>query len=144
MNGIRLLVLVACALVVACGPASGASPRPSPSPVVSPAGGPPRVTGTISAGPVCPVEKFPPDPQCAPRPVAGAVIVATDSAGQEVGRATSAADGSYQLVVTETGPVLITALPVAGLAEPPAPVSLTLTSPSEVERIDFVYDTGIR
>jgi hypothetical protein len=76
--------------------------------------------------------------------VAGAVIVATDAGGQEVGRATSAADGSYQLIVSETGTVLITAQPVVGLARAPAPVSVTLASPSEIERIDFEYDTGIR
>jgi hypothetical protein len=144
MKAVRLLPLVALALVVACGPASGASPLLSPSPAVSPAGGPPRVTGTISAGPVCAVESSPPDPQCAPRPVAGAVIVATDASGQEVGRATSAADGSYQLIVSETGTVLITALPVAGLARSPAPVTVTLASPSEIERVDLEYDTGIR
>ena len=82
-------------------------------------GGPPSVTGTVTAGPVCPVEQSPPDPKCAARPVAGAVIVATDASGQEVGRATSAADGSYQLIVGETGTVLISALPVAGLIGAP-------------------------
>ena len=100
--------------------------------------------GTVSAGPVCPVEPSSPDPRCAPRPVAGAVIVATDATGQEIGRATSAADGSYRLVVTETGTVLITAQPVAGLMGSPAPVSVNLTSPGEVVHLDLEYDTGIR
>ena len=138
VNALGLLSLATCALVLACGPASGGSPQPSPSPVVSPAGGPPSVTGTVSAGPVCPVEKSPPDPQCAPRPVAGAVIVATNASGQEVGRTTSAADGSYQLLVTETGTVLITAQPVAGLVRPPAPVSVTFTCPSR-EKYDAAH-----
>jgi hypothetical protein len=144
VNGFRLFTLVACALVVACSPTGVASALPSPSPIVSPAGGPPSVTGTISAGPVCPVESSPPDPQCAPRPVANAVIVATDVSGQEVGRATSAADGSYGLIVSETGTILLTALPVTGLAQPPAPVSVTLAHPGEIEHIDLEYDTGIR
>ena len=102
------------------------------------------MTGAITAGPVCPVEQDPPDPRCAPRPVEGAVIVATNASGQEVGRTTSAADGSYELVVSETGTVLITALPVAGLAQPPEPVSVTFVIPGEVDHIDLVYDTGIR
>jgi hypothetical protein len=144
MNVARLLLLVACALVAACGPLTDASRLPGSSPVVSPDGGPPRVTGTISAGPVCPVQLSPPVPQCMPRPVAGAVIVATNASGQEVGRATSAADGSYQLILSETRTVLLTAQPVAGLVRPPAPVSVTSTFPSEVERIDLEYDTGIR
>ncbi len=144
MNAVRLFPLVACALIVACAPASGASPLLTPSPVVSPAGGPPRVTGIVSSGPVCPVEPSPPDPRCAPRPVPGAVIVATNAGGEEVGRATSDADGTYLLALGETGTVLISALPVAGLAAAPAPVRVTLTSPSEVARIDLEYDTGIR
>jgi hypothetical protein len=102
------------------------------------------VTGTITAGPVCPVETVPPDPRCAPRPVAGAVIVATDGSGREVGRATSAADGSYDLIVGETGTVLLSALPVAGLARAPVPVSVTLAGPNEVAHVDLEYDTGIR
>ncbi len=141
---VRLLVLAACALVAGCGPGGGASAPPDASPVVSPAGGPPSVTGTVTAGPVCPVEQSPPDPKCAARPVAGAVIVATDQRGQEVGRTTSAADGSYQLIVGETDTVLISALPVAGLAGAPAPVSVTLAAPGETERVDLEYDTGIR
>jgi hypothetical protein len=100
--------------------------------------------GTITAGPVCPVEQSPPDPQCAPRPVEGAVVVATNTSGEEVGRATSAADGSYDLAVTETGSVLVTALPVAGLMGTPSAVSLTLIAPSEVHRLDLAYETGIR
>ena len=111
---------------------------------MAPAGPPPRVSGTVTAGPVCPVETVPPNPKCAPRPVAGAVIVATDAAGQEVGRATSAADGTYELTIGQTGPVTITAQPVAGLVRAPAPVNLTLTHPGEVDHLDLQYDTGIR
>jgi len=100
--------------------------------------------GTVRAGPVCPVETVPPQPQCKARPVVGAVIVASDAGGREVGRTTSAADGSYQLFVGETGTVTISGLPVAGIMTAPAPVSVTLTSPADVERVDLIYDTGIR
>jgi hypothetical protein len=145
VNVVRFLGLaLTCVLVVACRPASGASPVADPSPVISPAGGRPSVTGTVTAGPVCPVETVPPKPECAPRPVAGAVIVATDAGGQEVGRATTAADGSYQMVVGETGTVTISAMPVAGLMRAPAPMDVTLTSPGDIERVDLAYDTGIR
>jgi len=150
MKIVRWLPLVAAALVVACSPPS-ATPSPSgPMPTSSPterptqAGGPPRVLGTVTAGPVCPVAKWPPDPQCAPRPVAGAVIVATNAAGAEVGRTTTAADGSYELTLGETGTVLITGLPVKGLMGPPDPVQVTVSSPGSVERVDLEYDTGIR
>ena len=144
MNAVRLLPLVVFAFVLACGPASGTSPRLDPSPAVSPAGGPPRVTGTISAGPVCPVEQDPPDPDAHRGRSRAQSSSRRTRSGQEVGRTTSAADGSYELVVSETGTVLITALPVAGLAQPPEPVSVTFAVPGEVDHIDLVYDTGIR
>jgi len=64
-----------------------------PSPIVSPAG-PPSVSGVVTAGPVCPVERVPPGPSCAPRPVVGALIEGLDVSGQEVAHATTAADDS--------------------------------------------------
>ncbi|HEV8404141.1 MAG TPA: hypothetical protein VGQ31_14020 [Candidatus Limnocylindrales bacterium] len=72
------------------------------------------------------------------------MIVATDAGGQEVGRATSAADGSYRLVVSETGTVTITGLPVAGLMGTPAPARVTVAGPGQLEHLDLAYDTGIR
>jgi hypothetical protein len=72
------------------------------------------------------------------------VIVVTNTGGQELGRTTTAADGSYQMVVGETGTLTISGLPVAGLMRAPAPTNVTLTSPGETERVDLQYDTGIR
>ena len=43
------------------------------------------IRGVALAGPVCPVETVPPDPNCAARPVAGAVILVRDGSGSEVG-----------------------------------------------------------
>jgi hypothetical protein len=125
-------------------PGGSSAGQPSDSPIVSPAGGPGGVTGMITAGPVCPVEQSPPDPKCAPRPVAGAVVVATDAIGDEVGRTTSLADGSYWLVVGRAGTVVITALPVTGLVRAPAPVSVMFLDQHEWERVNLEYDTGIR
>ncbi len=115
-----------------------------PSPIVSPAGPPPSVTGVVTAGPVCPVERNPPDPSCAPRPVVGAVIEAVDAGGRAVARSTTGADGSYLLTIGETGTFAITAQPVAGFMWAPAPVTVTLAVPGATERVDLEYDTGIR
>ncbi len=128
-------------LVVACSTPGGSS---SPTPTLTLGGPPPSVTGVVMAGPVCPVEHSPPDPSCAPRPVAGAVIVATDAAGQTVGRTTSASDGTYLLMISETGTFVITGLPVAGLIGVPTSVTVTLAFPSATTRVDLEYDTGIR
>jgi hypothetical protein len=57
------------------------------------AAGPTGIRGTALAGPVCQVETIPPDPACAPRPVAGAVILIRDASGTEVARTTTGADG---------------------------------------------------
>lgn len=139
MKLVRLVLLGG--LVLACTAPGGSS---SPTPTLTPAGPPPTVTGIVTAGPVCPAERNPPDPACAPRPVAGAVIVATDTTGQSVGRATSAADGTYLLKVGETGTFVITALPVTGLMGVPAPVTVTLAFSGATAHVDLVYDTGIR
>jgi len=153
----RLMALAAAAVFALAGctgtvgtvtgtasPTATASATATAAAAPSLAGGPPRVRGTVTAGPVCPVEKVPPDPSCAPRPVAGAVIVATNASGDEVGRATTAADGTYALFVTQSGTVTITAQPVTGLMGTPQPVQVTLSEPSQVKQLDLSYDTGIR
>ena len=102
------------------------------------------VVGLVTAGPVCPVERDPPDPACAPRAVEGAVLVVTDSAGREVARVTSAAAGRYEIRL-QPGAYEMTPQPVEGLMGTPGPISLRVTAPSEVpQRVDIAYDTGIR
>src|ERR1035437_5904997 len=125
-------------------PGDSSGGQPSDTPVVSLAGGPGGVTGIITAGPVCPVEQSPPAPKCAPRPVAGAVVIVKDANGDELGRATSLADGSYSLPVGMKGTVVITALPAIGLARPPAPVRVSFVDQFEWQRLNLEYDTGIR
>lgn len=148
-----VLVLVLVVLPLAISWANGVHPQfpggssggqPSDTPVASPAGGPGGVSGIITAGPVCPVEQSPPDSKCAPRPVAGAVVIGKDANGNELGRATSHTDGSYSLPVGMKGTVVITALPVIGLARPPAPVSVSFTDQREWKQLNLEYDTGIR
>jgi hypothetical protein len=57
---------------------------------------------------------------------------------------TSLADGSYSLPVGMAETVVISALPVADLARPPAPVSVTFVDQRQWQQLDFEYDTGIR
>lgn len=151
-----LLAVIFLGALTGCGTPAGTAPILSPSPAVfltsspsvtppvTPAGPPPVVTGTASAGPICPVERNPPDPSCAPRPVSGAVIVATDENGQEAGRATTSADGTFQLVLSKTGTFVITGLTVTGLMGLPDPVTVSLAFVSATAHLDLVYDTGIR
>jgi hypothetical protein len=100
------------------------------------------IGGTATAGPVCPVEKIPPDPSCAPRPVGGAVVVIRDGAGVEITRATTAADGTY-FVELAPGTHGVEAQPVTGLMGTPASQSVTV-SEGATSTVDLGYDTGIR
>ncbi len=49
--------------------------------------------------------------------------------------ATTAPDGSYVLTIGETGTFAITAQPVAGYMQAPAPATVTLASPGATERV---------
>ncbi len=128
-----LAVLAALALpVVACGGAE------------EPEGVPPFGSGLdvkALAGPVCPVETIPPDPACAPRPIAFAFVV-VDAAGAEVARGETGASGETRLVATPPGTFTIRAASEGG---PPTlkPVEVTVLE-GAVTPITLDVDTGIR
>ena len=140
---IRGALALALVLVVATGCAgvsTGASPTSSHS--LSGGGQKTGIAGVATAGPVCPVEKNPPDPACAPRPVGGAVLVFGNAAGTEVARTTTAADGTF-FAELPAGIYVVTPQPAKGLLGTPGPQSVTVTDGATV-RLDISYDTGIR
>jgi hypothetical protein len=100
------------------------------------------VRGTVTAGPTCPVETIPADPACAPRPVAGAVLVFTDADGREVKRVTSAQDGSFAIELPP-GVYQVMAQSVEGLMGTPAPMEVEV-GPGQPAELQVSYDTGIR
>jgi hypothetical protein len=100
------------------------------------------VRGTVTAGPTCPVEREPPDPACAERPVAGAVLVFTDTGGLEVARVTSAADGTFTVELSP-GAYHVSAEPVEGLMGTPGPMDVEVEAGQPTE-LQVSYDTGIR
>jgi hypothetical protein len=96
----------------------------------------------VLAGPVCPVQRDPPDPGCAPRPVSGAVITVTNTESDNSSTAVSDDGGLYQVVV-DAGPLEVVAGPVEGYLGLPDPVRLTgIAELSHV--VDLLYDTGVR
>ena len=101
------------------------------------------VRGTVSAGPTCPVERDPPGPACAPRLIAGAVLVVTDPAGSEMARAISAEDGTFAI---ELGPgaYRLTAQPFEGLMGTPEPMDFAVEAGGPMTELQVSYDTGIR
>ena len=100
------------------------------------------MSGVAQAGPVCPVERQPPDPACADRPVAGAILVVTQN-GDEVTRTTSAADGTFHLRLTP-GEYQLIAQPAQGLMGTAPPIALTVRSGVPMAPVVVAYDTGIR
>jgi hypothetical protein len=102
------------------------------------------IQGKVTAGPTCPVVTNPPDPACAERPVAGAVLVVTNVSGEEVARATSAADGTFSVELAP-GSYTITAQPVEGLMGTPAPMDVEVVALGQpMIELQVSYDTGIR
>jgi hypothetical protein len=143
------LVLAACSSTAGSVVPSAGSVAPSVAPTTSPSTPVPSITtagtgiaGRATAGPVCPVEKNPPDPACAPRPVAGAAILVTDPSGAEVATATTDDLGAY-VVIVPPGDYFVTADPVDGLMGTPEPVPATV-GPDALTTVELTYDTGIR
>lgn len=104
--------------------------------------GPARVTVQLSAGPFCPVETIPPDPNCAPRSVANADVTLYDADGNEVATATSDEDGKVTFEV-EAGAYYAVAQPVDGLMGTPEAQPFAVLGGDQAELL-FGYDTGIR
>jgi hypothetical protein len=98
------------------------------------------IAGRVVAGPVCPVER-PDDPACAPRPVAGALVIVRGADGSEVATARTTDDGRYEVFLPPGRYTLETA-PVQGLMGNPAAVEVEVGN--GLETVDLQYDTGIR
>ena len=130
---IRLPALLFVAILAAC-------QAPTSQPTVGAAKV--EVSGVAQAGPVCPVERQPPDPACADRPAAGAILVVTEN-GDEVTRTTSAADGTFHLRLAP-GEYQLVPQPAQGLMGTAQPIALTVRTGEAVEPLVVAYDTGIR
>ena len=100
------------------------------------------VAGRAVAGPVCPVETVPPDPACAPRPVAGARVVVLDPSGAVVAEVRTDAAGAFSFDL-DPGDYTIAPDPVDGLMGTPAPVDISVLDGATTS-VDLEYDTGIR
>ena len=103
---------------------------------------PAQITIHLVAGPVCPVERNPPDPSCAPRPVAAAQVILHAADGVEVARGTSDADGAI-LFSVPGGSYYAEPLPVEGLLGLAESQALSVPGGSSAGLV-MEYDTGIR
>ena len=106
-------------------------------------GSAPDVSGVVTAGPVCAVESVPPDPACAARPVAGAVLVVSEGSGGEVARVTSSAQGTFR-VALPAGRYVLTPQPVVSLLGTASPIDFAVPPEGPPVTFQVRYDTGIR
>jgi hypothetical protein len=97
------------------------------------------VTGTVTAGPTCPVERA--GSPCPNRPVQGASVQAADREGHVVAETLTGTHGSYTLTV-RPGVYTITATNAGGYRSI-ARRRVSLAS-GERRSVDLVVDTGIR
>jgi hypothetical protein len=123
------VVLVACAL--ACAPASGRQIHSG-------------IAGRVYAGPTCPVERNPPDPQCRPRPLAARLRIAR-SGGSGAGRVVrSGSDGRFRVKLSP-GRYTLTPLAQPGSPFPrPGPPQTVTVHTGRFTYVTVTYDTGIR
>ena len=112
--------------------------------VTPPAGttDPAHLTIVLSAGPVCPVEQNPPDPNCADRAVKNAIVILYDANGTQVATDTSDDSGQVTFEVT-AGAYYVVVEPVAGLMGTPDAQAFAVLGGDSVQ-LAFAYDTGIR
>ena len=124
------LLLGLLLLVAACG---------SAAPSVPPGTG---LAITAAAGPVCPVERVPPDPDCAPRPVAGATVLVLDGQGKTVATVVLD-DKGLASVPLAAGSYVVQAQPANGLMGTPEAQNVSVVA-GAMTPVLLAYDTGIR
>ena len=71
-----------------------ACPEVKPVPVVTP-GDTGTITGSVTLSPTCPVERVPPEPQCAPKPYQTKIEVFTTDGTELVKTVQTGADGRF-------------------------------------------------
>jgi len=100
--------------------------------------------GTITIGPLCPVEKNPPDPACKPtlETYASWPISVWAPDGTQIAQISPALNGSYSLKLT-TGNYIIDLDNPARLGQINLPKNITISA-NATTIYDITIDTGIR
>lgn len=115
----------------ACGAATARTPKSG-------------LAGRVVAGPTCPVETVPPQPRCAPRPLAASLRIRRSGSNAPATSVHSAADGRFRVRLAP-GSYVVQALPKAGspFPRPPGPLDVKVKA-GRFTHITITYDTGIR
>jgi hypothetical protein len=130
MRSRHLVVAVFVCLTASCGLKATSTPA-----TAYPA------SGTVTAGPTCPVVQDP-GPDCADRPVQGAVLFVRDAKGDIYGEITVGPDGRFDSRLP-AGTYVLEPQPVEGLMGTAPPVEFEVGPGLTVDLV-IQYDTGIR
>jgi hypothetical protein len=102
------------------------------------------IGGRVTSSPTCPVERYPPDPQCAPRGVRAQIRVRRASDRRLLKTITTRSDGRFSISLRR-GRYLVGARPAAGGSLPRCPSAKTVRVTSgHVTRVPISCDSGIR
>ncbi|MES2225776.1 MAG: hypothetical protein V4480_03130 [Patescibacteria group bacterium] len=121
-------------------PATTMRPTPSkpPAPGVQETG---TLLGTVSLSPTCPVERIPPDPQCAPKPYVTSVTVLRTGGTSIVAQQKTEDDGSFRFSLA---PGLYTVKAAGAAVYPRCSSASTQVTKDTITSIAISCDTGIR
>ena len=102
------------------------------------------IAGRVVAGPTCPVERVPPDPQCQPRPLAASLRIHPAGKHSPVDTVRSGSDGRFSIHLAP-GVYVVKPLARSGspLPRPPAPSQVRVRV-GRFTHVTITYDTGIR
>ena len=132
-----LLVVVTVATFTATAGCAGRDPSPVSTTTTTATRSTATVSGVVTAGPTCPVERI--DQPCPPRPVSAEIDARTE-AGQSVAATHTDPDGHYTLVLP-TGMFILT-VRTTGLPRCPR-TPVTVGSAAQIA-VAIHCDTGIR
>jgi hypothetical protein len=109
-------------------------------------GGSGTLTGKITIGPLCPVERIPPDPACQPTAEtykAYQVSIWSSDMKVKIRDITPSLDGSYTIGLPTGTWMVALDRQLAGVGGSNLPVSITVKEGSDTQ-LDISIDTGIR
>ena len=115
----------------ACGSASAQAPASG-------------LAGRVLMAPTCPVERVPPQPGCAPRPLVAVLSIQRFGTHAHARKVHTASDGRFHILLP-AATYTVQALPLGAspFPRPPPPRRVQVHS-GRFARITILYDTGIR
>lgn len=120
-------------------PSPTPAPKPSPVPPVTSTRG--TLAGTVTMGPSCPVQRFPPDPSCEDKPYVATVQVKTADGKKQVAEFTSGKDGKFTVSLA---PGKYTLVPIGGAVYPQASTQEVVVESNKTTVVNIQFDSGIR